>query len=115
MNDFALHRPGMNLATVSARLAGLGRVESLPMFGGVGLRVDGVLVALWRDEQLYVRDAQAKRAFQPFPASRLRLDFRPVAPGEDWLSPCWSALQEVKSLARRVPRRNRYRARRLEE
>lgn len=105
--------PDADLRAVTTRLAVLGEVQSAPMFGGLGLTVRGVLVAVWREHRLYVRaeGGDPAAALRPFPGRRLSLGFysADALPG-DWLEHARAAAADIEELATRVPGPPRHRA-----
>jgi hypothetical protein len=103
-----------------SRLGALGIPEARPMFGGHGLRVDGILVALYRGGLLYVKPVSRSEwtgaeGFYPFAGRRLRLDFFPIDWHDDvWLEACRHALGVVREFQARMARPSPYRAYRID-
>ena len=63
-----------------SQLSGAGNVFARKMFGEYGLYLDGKVIALICDDQLYIKPTPAGLAFHP------EADFGPPYPGaKDWL------------------------------
>lgn len=125
----AEHFSRLDLPAARELLAPLGVVEQRPLYGGELLSIDGVALALWRDELLYLRaEGELRAALQargleplaPFPGRTLRLHYYPLPAA--WLADRAALRRELRALldaarrrARQLPERPRHRARRVDK